>query len=62
MQLTVEEKQSFFEENYYDQADFMAIRELSQKGKSNKRDIRSKSKNQPRIQTTLSQLAKRTTK
>ena len=62
MQITLEDKQSFFEESYYDQADFMAICELTQKGKSNKRDIRSKSKNQPRNQTILSQLKKRTTK
>ena len=62
MQISVEDKQSFFEENYYDQADYHAIREFNQKGKSNKRDIRSKSKNQPRHQTIMSQLAKRITK
>ena len=62
MQISIEDKQTFFEENYYDEADFMAIQELTQKGKSNKRDIRSKNKNQPRNQTTMSQLAKRNTK
>lgn len=57
---SAEDKMSFFEENYYDKADFMGLEDVKSKGgKSNKNEIRNKNSNRPRNMKIMSQLSKR---
>lgn len=57
---SAEDKMSFFEENYYDKADFMGLEDVKSKGgKSSKSEIRNKNSNRPRNMKIMSQLSKR---
>ena len=57
---SAEDKMSFFEENYYDKADFMGLEDVKSKGgKSNKNEILNKNSNRPRNMKIMSQLSKR---
>ena len=62
MKVNPKETQEYFEGNYYDHADYLAIERQQHKGKYGKDERRKKDVNSSKTMTNLAQLEKRNSK